>query len=95
MSESVLPPVPRNERFDVLAPRVPLADLGSVHVLAAGGAGMSAIVRLLVDAGGDDHPVKWLLAPLSAGASVVVCANASPEALREHAEREGTTHRLG
>ena len=51
MSESVLPPVPRNERFDVLAPRVPLADLGSVHVLAAGGAGMSAIVRLLVDAG--------------------------------------------
>ena len=38
MSESVLPPVPRNERFDVLAPRVPLADLGSVHVLAAGGA---------------------------------------------------------
>lgn len=46
-----LPPVPRYSRFDVLAPRVPLADLGVVHVLAAGGAGMSAIVRLLLDAG--------------------------------------------
>ena len=46
-----LPPVPRNPRFDVLAPRVDVADLGAVHVLAAGGAGMSAIVRLLLDAG--------------------------------------------
>ena len=51
MGEAPLPPVPRNERFDVLAPRVPIADLGVVHVLAAGGAGMSAIVRLLLDAG--------------------------------------------
>lgn len=50
-SDATMPPVPRNERFDVLAPRVPLADLGVVHVLAAGGAGMSAIVRLLLDAG--------------------------------------------
>lgn len=46
-----LPAVPRNPRFDVLAPRVDIADLGAVHVLAAGGAGMSAIVRLLLDAG--------------------------------------------
>lgn len=44
-----LPPVPRNPRFDVLAPVVPLEDLGRVHVLAAGGAGMSAVVRLLID----------------------------------------------
>lgn len=48
---SSLPVVPRNERFDVRAPRLALADLGVVHVLAAGGAGMSAIVRLLLDAG--------------------------------------------
>lgn len=46
-----LPPVPRNPRFDVLAPRVEVGELGAVHVLAAGGAGMSAIVRLLLDAG--------------------------------------------
>lgn len=47
----VLPSVPRNPRFDVLSPRLDLADLGVVHVLAAGGAGMSAVVRLLLDAG--------------------------------------------
>ncbi|WP_405114313.1 TIGR03089 family protein [Micromonospora sp. NBC_01405] len=31
--------------------------------------------RLLVDATQDDQPLKWLLAPLAVGASVVVCAN--------------------
>ena len=46
-----LPPVPRNPRFDVRQPRLSLGELGTVHVLAAGGAGMSAIVRLLLDAG--------------------------------------------
>ncbi|MFC4020933.1 TIGR03089 family protein [Micromonospora sp. GCM10011542] len=31
--------------------------------------------RLLVDAAEHEQPLKWLLAPLSAGASVVLCAN--------------------
>ncbi|MEV0153033.1 TIGR03089 family protein [Micromonospora sp. NPDC050686] len=31
--------------------------------------------RLLVDAAEHEQPLKWLLAPLSAGASVVICAN--------------------
>lgn len=31
--------------------------------------------RLLVDVAEHEHPVKWLLAPLSVGASVVLCAN--------------------
>ena len=31
--------------------------------------------RVLVDAAELEHPVKWLLAPFSAGASVVLCAN--------------------
>ncbi|KKK07260.1 TIGR03089 family protein [Micromonospora sp. HK10] len=31
--------------------------------------------RLLVDAGEHEQPLKWLLAPLAAGASVVLCAN--------------------
>ncbi|GIJ76069.1 TIGR03089 family protein [Micromonospora phaseoli] len=34
--------------------------------------------RLLVDAAEQDQPLKWLLAPLSAGASVVLCANLDP-----------------
>ncbi|HTJ40098.1 MAG TPA: TIGR03089 family protein [Dactylosporangium sp.] len=70
---------------------------GQWGAIAAGVAeriGLRGGDRLLVNAGGDDHPVKWLLAPLSAGASIVVCANATPEALREHGEREGATHTL-
>jgi uncharacterized protein (TIGR03089 family) len=70
---------------------------GQWGAIAAGVAeriGLRGGDRLLVDAAGDDHPVKWLLAPLSAGAGVVVCANATPEALRAHGEREGVTHTL-
>ena len=38
-------------RFDMSAAPVPVAELGSVHVLAVGGAGMSAVARLLAAAG--------------------------------------------
>ena len=34
--------------------------------------------RLLVDAAETEQPLKWLLAPLSAGASVVITANLDP-----------------
>ncbi|MEU8259281.1 TIGR03089 family protein [Micromonospora sp. NPDC048999] len=34
--------------------------------------------RLLVDAAEHEQPLKWLLAPLDAGASVVICANLDP-----------------
>ncbi|WP_200213540.1 TIGR03089 family protein [Micromonospora coerulea] len=34
--------------------------------------------RLLVDATEHEQPLKWLLAPLSAGASVVICGNLDP-----------------
>lgn len=50
--------------------------------------------RLLVDAGEHEHPVKWLLAPLAAGASVVVCSGAAPGAVRARIEAEGATHTL-
>ena len=42
---------PFTPRFDVDAAIPPAGELGRVHVLAAGGAGMSAVVRLLLDAG--------------------------------------------
>lgn len=38
-------------RFDYEAPVPPVAELGRVHVLAIGGAGMSAVARLLLQAG--------------------------------------------
>ncbi|MEV6925771.1 TIGR03089 family protein [Dactylosporangium sp. NPDC051485] len=63
------------------------AELGERFGLRAGD-------RLLVDAAEHEHPVKWLLAPLAAGASVVLCANATPEALRAHAKAEGVTRTL-
>lgn len=45
------PDAPFTTRFDLTLDVPPAAELGRVHVLAAGGAGMSAIVRLLLDAG--------------------------------------------
>jgi uncharacterized protein (TIGR03089 family) len=50
--------------------------------------------RLMVDVAKHDEPVKWLLAPLSASASIVICANLSPEAVAERIEAEGITHVL-
>lgn len=38
-------------RFDISAPVPPVGELGRVHVLAVGGAGMSAVARLLAAAG--------------------------------------------
>ena len=38
-------------RFDVTAPATPLEDLGRVHLIAIGGAGMSAVARLLLARG--------------------------------------------
>ncbi|MFG1867444.1 TIGR03089 family protein [Micromonospora arborensis] len=40
--------------------------------------GLRAGDRLLVDAAEHEEPLKWLLAPLSAGASVVISANLDP-----------------
>jgi len=48
--------------------------------------------RLLVDADRNEQPVKWLLAPLSVGASIVLCSGLDPDGLKEHATAEGATH---
>ncbi|MCX4474736.1 TIGR03089 family protein [Micromonospora sp. NBC_01655] len=47
--------------------------------------------RLLVDAAEHEEPVKWLLAPLVAGASVVVCANLDPARRDALIAAEGVT----
>lgn len=58
----------------------------------AGKVGLRPGDRLLIDVAKHEQPVHWLLAPLSAGASVVLCANASdPHGV---AEAEGVTHIL-
>lgn len=50
--------------------------------------------RLLVDAAEHEHPASWLLAPLVAGASVVLCANLDPAVVRARSAAEGVTRVL-
>ncbi|MFI5908803.1 TIGR03089 family protein [Dactylosporangium sp. NPDC051541] len=67
---------------------------GALAAEIAGQLGLRPGDRLLVDANEHEHPLKWLLAPLAAGASVVICANGTPEVLDALAVREETTHSL-
>lgn len=50
--------------------------------------------RLLVDTARHEQPVQWLLMPLIAGASVVLCANLDPARLDARIAAEDVTHRL-
>lgn len=50
--------------------------------------------RLLVDTAAHEQPVEWLLAPLIAGASVVLCANLDPTTLQARIAAEGVTRVL-
>jgi uncharacterized protein (TIGR03089 family) len=56
--------------------------------------GIQAGDRVLVNAADHDHPVKWLLAPLTVGASVVLCANLDPAAVDRRVETEKVTRVL-
>jgi len=59
--------------------------------------GLTAADRLLVDVptGRAAGPVAWLLAPLAAGASVVLCANVDASKLAQRARTERVTATLG
>jgi uncharacterized protein (TIGR03089 family) len=50
--------------------------------------------RVLVDAGDHEQPVQWLLAPLAAGTSIVLCANLDRDALDRRIAEEGVTRVL-
>jgi uncharacterized protein (TIGR03089 family) len=50
--------------------------------------------RLLVDVAQHQEPLKWLLAPLAVGATVVLCANSDPATLHMRRTSEGITHEL-
>lgn len=57
--------------------------------------GLAAGDRLAVDVAAEEQPVKWLLAPLSVGASVLLYANGDAESFAARAAAEGATHVLG
>jgi uncharacterized protein (TIGR03089 family) len=60
----------------------------------AGRLGLRAGDRLLVDVATTEQPVAWLLAPLSAGASILLCANLDSDTLDARIAAEGVTHVL-
>jgi uncharacterized protein (TIGR03089 family) len=63
----------------------------------AGRLGITGADRVLVDgaAAAEAGPVAWLLAPLVAGASIVLCRAARPDRLPRRAEEERVTATLG
>lgn len=69
-------------------------EWGSLAVALAETLDLHAGDRVLVDAGEHEHPVKWLLAPLAVGASVVLCANLDAATVADRAAAEGVTRSL-
>jgi uncharacterized protein (TIGR03089 family) len=74
-----------------------LGGLAASAAELAGRLGIAAGDRLLVDerTAAEAGPVAWLLAPLAAGASLVLCRNADPAALGDRAASERVTATLG
>jgi uncharacterized protein (TIGR03089 family) len=68
---------------------------GSIAAEIAASLGLGPGDRVLVDAAaGHLQPVTWLLAPLAAGASILLCANLDPAGLERRVAAEGVTHVL-
>jgi uncharacterized protein (TIGR03089 family) len=63
----------------------------SIAVSIAQNQGIGPGDRVLIDANETEQPVMWLLAPLSVGASVVLCANLDRSTLDERVAEEQVT----
>ncbi len=74
-----------------------LGDLGAAAAELAARLDIAAGDRVLVDeqVAAEAGPVTWLLAPLAAGASIVLCRHAVPEGLASRASAERVTATLG
>jgi uncharacterized protein (TIGR03089 family) len=91
------PPDPAAPGLVAGALNLTLGDLGAAATELAGRLGISPGDRVLVDeqVAAEAGPVTWLLAPLSAGASIVLCRRAVPEGLATRAAAERVTATLG
>jgi uncharacterized protein (TIGR03089 family) len=76
-----------------IAGPVELSHLAVVHEATERAAelGITAGDRVLVDARTHPDPVDWLLAPLAAGASIVLCGNLDPAAVEKRVSAENVT----
>src|SRR5215211_5004146 len=74
-----------------------LGELGGAAAELADRLGMAAGDRVLVDehVAAEAGPITWLLAPLAAGASLVLCRHAAAEGLASRAASERVTATLG
>lgn len=70
------------------------AELGWRAARRAAEFGISTDDRVLVDPGRYPDPVDWLLAPLTVGASIVLCANLDPARLSDRIDTEKVTVKL-
>jgi len=70
------------------------AQWGEIAQGIAASLNLRAGDRLLIDASQQEEPVGWLLAPLSAGASIVLCANLDRDVLDDRIAAEGVTRVL-
>jgi uncharacterized protein (TIGR03089 family) len=69
-------------------------ELCAVARERAAARGIGPADRVLVDAADAVDPLTWLLTPLVAGASIVLCANLDPATLDRRREAERITHVL-
>jgi hypothetical protein len=76
---------------DMATPTQTHEELCRHAVGRAGGLGLGAIDRVLVDAGASIDPVEWLLAPLAGQASIVLCRNLDRAKLTDRAAAERVT----
>jgi uncharacterized protein (TIGR03089 family) len=91
------PPTPDSPGLLLAGLQLTLGGLVDTATELAGRLGMVAGDRVLVDeqAATEAGPVAWLLAPLAAGASIVLSRHPLPGGLQHRAETEGVTATLG
>jgi len=92
-----MPPDPDSPGLRAGGLELTLGGLVSTAAELAGRLGLTDIDRVLVDArtAAEAGPVAWLLAPLAAGASVVLCQNVDPVQLPGRVAAERVTATLG
>jgi uncharacterized protein (TIGR03089 family) len=91
------PPDPAAPGLVAGALSLTLGDLGAAAAELAARLGIAPGDRVLVDdqVAAEAGPVTWLLTPLAAGASIVLCRHAVPEGLASRASAERVTATLG
>ncbi|MEU4428477.1 TIGR03089 family protein [Actinoplanes sp. NPDC024001] len=67
-------------------------EYGAVAAEIAHSRGIGSGDRVLIDTAAHEEPLIWLMAPLTAGASIVLCANVDHSLLDERIAAEAVTH---